>query len=194
MAQSFFTADTHFSHRGIVEHGWRPEYTDVEEMNEDLIKRWNATVTKRDTVWHLGDWALGSPTEHLQIVKRLNGIKHLIPGNHDKCWPARRDSYTWQSKFLEAGFTSVQAFARKKIIGEMVMMSHFPYVGDHYETGDRFSEYRPVNTGAWLLHGHIHREWKVRGRMINVGVDVNEFRPVSHEEIVAIMNAEEEDE
>jgi calcineurin-like phosphoesterase family protein len=188
----FFTADTHFSHRGIVENGWRPEYTNVAEMDEDLIKRWNAVVTKRDTVWHLGDWALGNPMHHLSIVKRLNGIKHLVPGNHDKCWPARHDSHEWQRKFLEAGFTSVQAFARRKILGQAVMMSHFPYIGDHYDT-DRFSEYRPINTGAWLLHGHIHREWKVRGRMINVGVDVNDFQPVPHEKIMAIMQAEEDE-
>ncbi len=193
MSEVWFTADSHFGHRALVENGWRSGYANVAEMDEDLIKRWNAVVDKRDTVWHLGDWGLGSPMHHLQIVKRLNGIKHLVPGNHDKCWPARREAYQWQGKFLEAGFSTVQAFARRKILGQTVMMSHFPYIGDHVDT-DRFSEFRPVNTGDWLLHGHVHREWRVRGRMINVGVDVNEFQPISLPEIEEIMRAEEEDE
>lgn len=188
----FFTADTHFSHRSMVERKWRPQYSTVAEMDEDLIARWNETVGPKDVVWHLGDWALGNPVQHLTLVNRLHGRKHLVTGNHDKCWPAFRDAHAWQQAFLEAGFASVQAFARRRVLGKSVLLNHFPYeVDDRHQ--DLFSEYRPVDTGLWLLHGHVHTEWRVRGRQINVGVDApgNDFRPVSLEQITAIIEESE---
>lgn len=185
----FFTADSHFNHQAMVERGWRPQYSTVAEMNEDLIERWNASVRPDDVVWHLGDYALGNTLQSLALVKRLNGTKHLITGNHDKCWPALRDSAKWQGAFLEAGFASVQAFARRRILGQSVLLSHFPYSGDHVEV-DRFTDYRLPDSGLWLIHGHVHDAWRVNGRMINVGVDVHDFRPVPLDAIEGIMNEE----
>lgn len=54
----WFTSDTHFGHANIIKYCNRP-YKDTEEMNADLIKRWNSTVGKDDLVWHLGDFSLG---------------------------------------------------------------------------------------------------------------------------------------
>src|SRR3990172_2849797 len=78
----FFTSDTHFYHQNIIKYCKRPfKYAD--EMNEVMIKNWNNTITDDDEVYHLGDFALCSPTGAENIVRRLKGKKYLIRGNHD---------------------------------------------------------------------------------------------------------------
>jgi calcineurin-like phosphoesterase family protein len=65
---------------------------------------------------------------------------------------------------------------------------HFPYEVDERH-GSRFAEYQMVDDGAWLLHGHVHEAWTVKGRQINVGVDMWGGHPVSEEQILDIINA-----
>lgn len=178
----WFTADTHFNHRAMIENQWRPQYDTVQEMNDDLIERWNSVVRTGDTVWHLGDFAMGPMSQALETVPFLNGTKHLITGNHDRVWPGNRDSHKHQKVWIDAGFASVQAFARRRLDGRQVMLSHFPYQGDHVSE-DRFDEYRLRDNGLWLLHGHVHAEWRIRDRVLNVGVDVQDFTPISIEEV-----------
>ena len=57
----FFTSDTHFDHKNIIRYCNRP-FSSIEEMNNFLIKRWNATVGPDDTVFHLGDVTFGGNT------------------------------------------------------------------------------------------------------------------------------------
>lgn len=189
MAQVFFTADTHFGHRAMVEKGWRPQYSSVEAMDADLIERWNTTVRPGDTVWHLGDFGMGGAASFLPIVQKLHGTIHLVTGNHDAPWPGNRQAYRHQPVWLAAGFASVQAFARRRIEGQQVLLSHFPYEGDHVEE-DRAEQYRLRDLGLPLLHGHVHSAWQVRGRQVNVGVDVWGFAPVAVERLVEVITAD----
>lgn len=176
MGEVWFTADQHFGHARIIELCQRP-FAGVHEMNEALIERWNGLVRPGDHVWMLGDVALGSFAESLPLVSRLHGELHLIAGNHDRCWSGLRDGWKWLPRYLDAGFSTVQSFARTRIAGQSVLLSHFPYAGDHTEE-DRFAEFRLPDKGKWLIHGHVHTQWAVRGRQINVGVDVRDFLPV----------------
>lgn len=79
MNRVYVIGDTHFGHRKVIE--FRPWPT-VEEHDRELVERWNATVRKDDTVWHLGDVCLGG-RDKLAIVAALNGRKKLVLGNHD---------------------------------------------------------------------------------------------------------------
>jgi len=82
MSKVYVVSDTHFGHRKIIEFEpiARP-FTTIEEHDSVLVERWNAVVTKYDTVWHLGDVFFGKNGHH--ILAALNGHKNLVLGNHD---------------------------------------------------------------------------------------------------------------
>jgi len=58
------------------------------------------------------------------------------------------------------------------------LFNHLPYSGDSKEQ-ERFNNYRPQNKGQFLIHGHVHNNWRFKDNMINVGVDVWDYFPVS---------------
>src|SRR5580698_1315212 len=82
MTETWFTSDTHFGHKNILDYEKeaRP-FNTVEGMNEQLIANWNETVNKKDIVFHLGDFAFGAV--NVAIADRLHGNKRLVMGNHD---------------------------------------------------------------------------------------------------------------
>jgi len=82
---TFFTADTHFGHANIINYSNRP-FATVEEMNETLIRSWNSTVSPEDCAYILGDFAYRSAKPIEEYLKRLNGEKHLLSGNHERSY------------------------------------------------------------------------------------------------------------
>lgn len=80
----FFTSDLHFGHENVIRFDNRP-FNTVEEMDEEMIKRWNTKVGKGDIVYVLGDFIWKAATnEAVRIIRRLNGQIILIKGNHDR--------------------------------------------------------------------------------------------------------------
>lgn len=191
----WFTSDLHFGHANVIKYCNRP-FSDVNEMNNALIDNWNEVVEDTDTVFILGDLVMGKIAETLPLVKKLRGIKYLVPGNHDRMHKANTKSVDkrveWHLKYRTDGGIAAVIYYQEGFsidipgVG-LVEMCHFPYSGDSQDE-DRYDEYRPVDNGRWLLHGHVHDKWKVNGRQINVGVDVNNFRPVHVDEIKEIIN------
>lgn len=85
----YFSSLTHiFGHSNILTFTnndgslLRPGFADVEEMNEHMVEQWNKVVGVNDKVYHLGDVAMGK--RGLEFIRRCNGNKVLIKGNHDK--------------------------------------------------------------------------------------------------------------
>lgn len=175
---TWFTADLHLGHSNIIGYCDRP-FADIDDMNRALINNWNEAVAEDDTIWFVGDFALGRIAETLPLVAELTGHKILIAGNHDRCWAGHgRRAESWSERYLDAGFAEIIQGSKKIKIGRAkAVLCHFPYQGDSHDH-DRFVNHRPIDKGAWLLHGHVHERWAQHGRMINVGVDANEFRPV----------------
>lgn len=186
----YFTSDHHFWHSNVIKFCDRP-YKDVEQMNEALVKNWNDTVSPEDTVYYLGDFSMAFRPVEL-YTKRLNGKKILIAGNHDWCFPGHKKSKTQekatavQRKYLTAGWDHILVCDCVEIGDKIVSMSHFPWKGDSTDT--RFDDFRLDNDGGWLLCGHVHEKWQRKDKMINVGVDVWDYRPVSIETIKGIIN------
>lgn len=81
------TSDLHFFHDRILEfHPKRKEIfgNTVEKAKEAMIQLWNSRVSKKDTIYILGDLAFGEVEDKRKLFQRLNGNKILILGNHDK--------------------------------------------------------------------------------------------------------------
>lgn len=177
MSNIFYTSDLHFNHEFVARDR---RCATAEEHDEALIERFNRVLTKRSQLWILGDVFMGSISVGLPQVDRLLGTKHLVLGNHDAAHPMHKKSHTQLKRFY-ASFESVHLHEQHLIAGHPVLLSHFPYTGDH--TGvDRSPQWRLRDEGKWLLHGHVHKQWGINGRQLNVGVDVN-HGPVPREHI-----------
>lgn len=166
MGTIFYTADTHFEHAFVA--GTRG-FDTAEEHDEALITRINERTTKRDQLWILGDLGMGSLTKVLAHASKLHAELHLVLGNHDPGHPLHKGSHTKLKRYYEV-FESVSLHEQHKVGGRDVLLSHFPFHGDHFPN-DRHEAWRLRDTGLPLLHGHVHAEFVINGNQINVGVD-----------------------
>lgn len=200
----YFTSDQHYYHMNVIRYCGRP-HENIEEMNEDLVRRWNEVVRPDDTVYCLGDFSMAFRAVEI-FSSRLMGNKILVPGNHDFCHSYHKKSRTpenqakWIQKYKDNGWDVLGEKATLYSPGPdgfNFAMCHHPYAGP-YELengGDKYASWRPVDEGRVLLCGHVHEKWKTRRSpagtlMINVGVDQHGFAPVSLDEIIRITKAE----
>jgi len=178
MPSVFLTSDTHFGHAGVCRfltntgEKLRP-WDNPDDMDEDMVKRWNETVKPNDKVYHLGDVVINRKA--LAIMHRLNGDKVLIKGNHDIF---KLDDYTQH-------FREIRAYQ----VMDGMILSHIPI---HEASLGRFGT---------NIHGHLHsnRVMKANGfdkktgqvlygnqidpRYISVCVEATDFRPILFEEV-----------
>ncbi|WP_353707257.1 metallophosphoesterase [Cellulosimicrobium sp. ES-005] len=153
MSNVWFTSDLHLGHYKVAA---LRGFAGQEEHDAAIVEAWEAVVRKGDQVWVLGDLAVSSPAYALNVLESLPGEKHLIWGNHDQGHPMHRDAHRKAAKYLDV-FSSAQAFARRRVLGREVLLSHFPYFGDTAgRVGDRHTQYRLRNEGLPLIHGHTH--------------------------------------
>lgn len=180
----YATSDWHIGHRFVA--GLRG-FTDTDDHDNAILTNLLAVLTKHDRLKVLGDVtaSAGQLPKVLELVGSLPCPVDLISGNHDGCHPMHRDAHRWQPRYL-AGFASVQAFARLRVDGREVLLSHFPYHTDRGETV-RYSQYRLRDEGLWLLHGHTHGPERVHGHEVHVGLDAWGLRPVSVDAVAGLI-------
>lgn len=183
----FFTADLHIGHTNVIAYCDRP-FMSVGQMNAALVAAWNTVVGPDDEVWVLGDLAMGRIEDSLDVASRLVGRKRLLVGNHDKPFRGLATALYQAAGFeLRHGQIDLQLPG-----GVSVLACHFPYQGDSHDH-DRYRDHRPVDEGAWLLHGHVHERWRQRGRMINVGVDAWGGYPMTDTHLAQLIDTGEND-
>lgn len=188
MAKIFLWSDLHLGHRYVAA---LRGYDDVAEHDAALADAWASAVGPRDTVWVLGDVCLGNfETKAAPLLSRLPGQKHLVLGNHDEGHPAHRGWLNRQRRYHPV-FDSVHTAASVRHGGSQVLLSHFPYDGDHEDVEERFAQWRLPDLGAELLHGHLHETRTLAERQLNVGVDVFPGGPVELGRAVAILRGQE---
>lgn len=186
---TYFSSDWHIGHEKVLEYNNRP-FINLKHMHRVLINNYNNTVKPNDICYFLGDMGLTKGDEIKKVIKRLNGTKILILGNHDK-----KGKQFWYS----AGFDLVMYGAKLYINHHEVTLSHCPLYGvkredtshingsenenwhreeKHTKKGHSFPDW-----GQFHLHGHTHapnNETKVAlGHQYDVGVDGNSYTPVS---------------
>ena len=173
MSKTWLVSDTHFGHVGVTKFlrndgitKLRPWDT-VEEMDEAMVKLWNAKVQPEDRVWHLGDVVINRKA--LPILDRLNGRKKLIMGNHD----------IFDAKDYLKYFEDVKSFHKL----DEFALSHIPL--------------HPDSVGRWArgnIHGHLHANKVMKinkyhqtvedDRYICVCVEQTGFAPLDFDDIV----------
>lgn len=127
----WFISDTHFGHKKIIEYCNRP-FDNVTEMDDEIIKKWNFNIKKKDLVWHLGDFALADKDYVAKIFSQLNGEIRLVKGNHDT------RSSQW---YRDIGFSQVYDYPI--VYENFMVLSHEPM------------PFIP-SAGMINLYGHIH--------------------------------------
>ncbi len=180
----YFTSDTHFWHDNIIKYCNRP-FNNVEEMNDTLIDLINDTVPPQGTLFHLGDFAFTGNIERLEeILARINCDVHLIMGNHDYQSKYNRESV--RNLFESVHDTLYLVVDDEEMDGEQgIFLCHYP-----------MATWNQAMKGSWNLFGHIHSgqyssssedKVAVHPAQYDVGVDNNNFKPVSYEEIKIIL-------
>lgn len=188
MSNVFFTSDLHIGHKLVagLRGFWDEDNVDDDgnaapdtlEHARTVAAIWDATVKPSDTVFVLGDTGLSNWSYVLNWFDNRPGTKHLIAGNHDPVHPARSDAIKLQKEWLHV-FATINPYTTRKIAGEKVLLSHFPYAsyGDgttHGEPGEgRWSEWRAdERLGKLLIHGHTHGPERAHdGNQFHVGWD-----------------------
>ena len=173
----YYIADLHFGHENVIGYDNRP-FKSSFDMDEALIENWNSRVTSDDTVYVIGDAFWGKEERSIQIIKRLNGKKHLIEGNHDRI-NGQLAKY-WQS---------ISHYAEIIDGDKTVILCHYPLMF-----------YKNQKYGTFMLYGHVHKRyshmieaWKkeqlskgVPSGLFNVGcmIEYMNYTPRTLEEIV----------
>lgn len=166
----YYIADAHFGHENILKMCQRP-FESIDAMNEALIAAWNERVTGNDTVFILGDLFFRCAAPEA-ILCRLKGKKRLIIGNHDSSWMGKVD--------LQRYFVSVDNFLEFSDGVRAITLCHYPLLTWKHKLR------------TYMVHGHIHNDTTsdyypliaIRDRVLNAGVDINGFRPVTFEEMM----------
>jgi len=153
----FFTADFHFDHKNIMRYCNRP-FGSVEEMNEKLIENVNEKVRQIDHLVIAGDVTLNhkSETVYKKWLNRLNGDKIIVKGNHDY----------WIPK------SSAKHIYHVTIENQFIAVSHYP-----------MRSWNRSFHGSWNLHGHTHSKMLPLKNQYDIGVDNNNYYPISFDEI-----------
>lgn len=166
----FFTSDLHLFHARVIEFDNRP-YKDVNEMHEAIIKNHNEIVSEDSVLYILGDVAMGKDVAGaVKILKRMNGKKVLIKGNHDVVMLK-------EQSFRDC-FEMIVDYYRPTLHGFKIAMFHYP-----------IAEWDQAYRGSWHLHGHIHlgKAAIEESKFLNVGIMNNNYRPFSFKQIEAYM-------
>jgi len=177
MPSVFLTSDTHFGHAGVCKFlrddgvtKLRP-WDNPEDMDEEMVKRWNETVRPNDKVYHLGDVVINRKA--LNIMHRLNGDKVLIRGNHDIF---RDDEY-------RNHFRELRAY---HVMNGMIL-SHIPI---HSDSLGRFGTNIHGHTHSNRVKAEVWGEYEIDTRYHCVCVEQTDFRPILFEDVIKRIEEE----
>lgn len=173
----FLTSDTHYHHSNILKFmdsqgvPVRGGFETVEEMNEAMFDGWNETIRENDTVYHLGDLAMGpyKSSDFAERFRSLPGKKYLIVGNHDDI------KWCVKSKIFK------EVMMWRKFKDQKILLSHVPLDVSSLKTYD---------DGSKMLnyHGHIHQMKSPTPQHRCVCVEWTNYKPIHIDEVSQLNN------
>lgn len=171
----YFTSDLHLGHKNIVDLCKRP-FANVDAMDAVLIDNWNRKVKKNDIVYLTGD-VVWDKKKVAYYMEQLSGKKILVAGNHDSTWIKREECQKY--------FEEIVLYLEVHLNGHPITMCHYPML--EWKSSREESKRKL----GYLIHGHIHnriadeyRQLFLQFNALNAGVDVNDFAPVTFDELV----------
>jgi calcineurin-like phosphoesterase family protein len=186
--KQYFTSDTHFGSERTLELSKRPFET-VEEMDNTMIRNWNALIKDEDTVYHLGDFG------DWEVLKQLNGNIYIICGNYDikeitgysfdEFYKMECDSMAFDMLCEKVEDIRNNYNNKVKIYGcsnKGLHIDDLGYVNMCHRPSDM------VDDKTFTLFGHIHKLQMVRRNGLNVGVDCHNFKPIDTDTIKFYKN------
>lgn len=197
----WFTSDWHLGHNNILKLGEGRPFKNIEQMHSILLKNAWEIMSPEDELWNLGDMAMGNFEKTIKLASAFPGNKKfLIPGNHDKIFP-KLNTDTRIKQYLpmyeNAGYKVLKLQEKITLTNETdnieVLLSHIPYLvkqdrkktrQDNRKNSLAFAS--PEDKGYWLIHGHTHNRNKYSShpKELQIGVDANNFYPVSEIELI----------
>lgn len=152
--KTFVISDTHFGHENIIRYCNRP-YKSVEEMDTDLIMKWNSIVGPEDRVIHNGDYMFYKTDPG--YFDHLNGQKELVKGNHDK------------HSVMKLGWKAIHDVLEFNHGSKRIVMHHYPY-----------ESWNHMFHGSIHLYGHVHEKilTNIKNRY-NICVEWTNYSPVN---------------
>ena len=173
-------SDTHIGHENILKFKDSTTgnlirghlFSNVNEMDEYILEKWNSVVKPGDIVYHLGDVMICDKERFKKMWPKFHGSKRLIVGNHDDI------------KFLSSGgfFQKVQMWRMFPEFG--LMLSHVPlHESNLLRLVDKSGAYPDDCTTLKNLHGHIHQNPSPKGPYQNMSVEVIDYTPINIEEL-----------
>lgn len=179
----FFTSDSHFNHKNIIEYCNRPfadPFASVEEMNLEMIGRWNEKVQSEDEVYHLGDFTMGGVGTARYFFSMLNGHIRILTNkwHHDRRWLRKEGQVYFSKSGQQVELLPPIVVLEYPKLGkdkrpQVIVLCHYP-----------LAQWERKHYGAWHLFGHCHGGYKGEGLCMDVGVDCNDFTPVELSEVV----------
>jgi calcineurin-like phosphoesterase family protein len=169
--KTWVTSDLHWGHRNIMsfcEESRKRFNNDLPYMNETMVREWNELIAPEDTVYILGDVAFMSGQDAAKVVNRLNGIKILIEGNHDR--------KNLQHGDFRNAFNEVHKYLEVTYDKHLIVMCHYP-----------FAEWNCMHRGSLHFFGHLHGgvSGMERYRSFDVGMDATGVIAISMEDAIA---------
>jgi len=152
---TYFISDTHFGHKKLLLFE-RKAFVSIEEHDEYITNTINKIVKPTDTLIHLGD------VGNLEMVRKLNGHKELVLGNHDQ-----RPIKEYLGYFAKVHETPL--YFKKNI-----MLSHEPH---------------PVPEGVLNVHGHLHGAKLNSINHLNISAWCVDYKPIEENEVYRIASA-----
>jgi calcineurin-like phosphoesterase family protein len=180
----WFTADTHFNHKNIIEYCSRP-YADIEEMNKVIIDNWNSVVSEKDNVVVAGDMFMGRVETIDQILPQLKGTIFLVPGNHDN----QKRLKACAAKGVRVVNKGYLKFSGDGVSRPRIIVLHNPH--DFKPRLEIIEKECALKEETVLyIYGHIHDEApsglvkeSEHVYSFHAGVDTNDYTPVLWDDI-----------
>lgn len=172
----YFSSDWHFGHSNIIKYSSRPFKT-VEDMNNTLLHNITTPLKPGDVLYFLGDFAMSNKQLIHELLTSIpkHVAFHWILGNHDLKYYKQFASYV----------SSISSLKEIKIAGNHVTLCHYPML-----------TWNKSHYNSWMLYGHHHKgehlmgtlSAKVKGKMLNVNCEFNNFELWSEEDVIKYMD------